>query len=209
MIQVSDILVNVEWSLHDGTRFTSLGIQDKTGNPKFESQMYFTHTNIVIEPESDISAKQEMGPFELISKNGFGTTCEILRWTVVIQTDKCIITNPEPYIVITANEAHCWFGDQKVAKGSAKFCQPNEDCDCCSIHDKIRSEDCIQWVVQRLVATGFYNIKVEGGVKAEVSGVEVDVKLTMEAGRIGAKLEKEVVGVLCAKSGAKSLTGYP
>ena len=198
LIAKGDFVVRADWIKQNGETFYTLGVIAEDGTPKFEPILYFTGVVEVHVPHP-MQRGWDWGPFIRNIKNGFGSTCVEVEFTVHIATDpnNCMIVDPGPHIQITKAISNCWGWEQETTKGEQQWCNPNPECEC-RYGATFPAEECIKFVVVTYVATGFSDIEIEAGAGGTYKGFNVDAKIKMNASRFGAEATFETIRSICA-----------
>lgn len=198
LIEKGDFVVKAEWVKENGETFFTLGVISADGKPKFEPILHFTGL-IEVHIPHPMQRGWGWGPFIKNIKNGFGSTCVEVEFTVHIATDpnNCQIVDPGPHIQITKAISNCWGWEQETSKGEINWCNPHPECEC-RFENVFPAEECIKFVVVTYIATGFSDIEIEAGVAGTYKGFTVDSKVKMKASRFGAEATFETIRSICA-----------
>lgn len=195
-------LFRVSWAsrgAEEETVATSVGTLDQDDRIVFEPVLYL-HGIVSIDPKNAGSASVNSGRWKLDVKNGFGISCVTQEWQVSARTNACEIVDPAPHIEVTNAQARCFTWKQAVSKGEAPWRKRHSACSASSRNVE-PTESCIKWIVVSYWASGFSDISVDISANATVSGIGLNAKVELYAGRWGSETENETLGNLCAMSG--------
>ena len=195
IVQAGDTLITADWDIGGLQPFSTIGLIDINGEPKFEPVLYLS--GLVDVDCASVHHSAITVPYGVAVINGFGVKVVEAGWETIVQANGCTIDPGEHVRVTRCHSSFLW--SVQCTNGERAYPERSRACP--------QGDSCIKYVLQAKWVSGLGKVEVEGSAKAKYAGVDLEAKLKATT-YIGESDEHEAIGILCA-NGPITLNGKP